>query len=479
MPTPTKKPPQKTSKSSSPTKRTLKTEPSNRRLLQACFAVVFAALATVVVSFGFAATAQTSFSGTLSKKQPVRSHSISTSVSGTISASLSNTKNATPLTIKLMQGSTLIAQSTGAPATISAPVSSGTFTFEVSANVTSPTQYVLNLTYPVPDSQPVGDMTAPSAPFALTASLINSSQVNLTWQSSTDNVGVTGYTVYRNGITLTTTTTTAYSDVNLSPSTSYTYTVKARDSAGNVSAASNAATVTTPTPSDTTAPNVTISTPVNGATIAGTVNVSGTSSDNTAVSKVELSIDNAGFMPVSGTTSWSYGLNTSLFSDGTHTIRAKATDSVGNQTISSTVSVTVKNSTAPPPTSTAPNTQGTWISPEGARFEVTNTVCPITLSQLYNAFMKQVQGPGDYAKIAPILRVGVNDYYGTATATGVNGSPGSYSNFQANINYSGLPDRSICFNGVVNPDAPNIAHEYGHAWTIYHFYMSQNGSYSN
>ncbi len=92
-----------------------------------------------------------------------------------------------------------------------------------------------------------GDTTAPTAPSNLRSTGKTASSVSLAWDASTDNVGVTGYQVFR-GSTLVTTTggsTLTYTDSGLSAATAYTYTVKARDAAGNVSAASNAVTVTT------------------------------------------------------------------------------------------------------------------------------------------------------------------------------------------------------------------------------------------
>jgi Calcineurin-like phosphoesterase/PEGA domain len=93
------------------------------------------------------------------------------------------------------------------------------------------------------------DTTPPSAPTITTGAAASPTQVNLGWTSSTDNVGVTGYDVYRNGLLLTPTpvTTTSYTDSTASPGTTFQYTVDARDGAGNVSPASSPFPVTTPT----------------------------------------------------------------------------------------------------------------------------------------------------------------------------------------------------------------------------------------
>src|SRR5690606_16827264 len=92
-----------------------------------------------------------------------------------------------------------------------------------------------------------GDTEAPTAPTNLTATAVAPTQVDLAWTASTDNVGVTGYDIYRNGGLLTTIgAQTSYSDTTVSPATTYSYEVKARDAAGNVSPASDPASVTTP-----------------------------------------------------------------------------------------------------------------------------------------------------------------------------------------------------------------------------------------
>jgi chitodextrinase len=72
-----------------------------------------------------------------------------------------------------------------------------------------------------------------------------STSVSLSWTASTDNVGVTGYDVYRGTVLAGSTAGTTFTDTGLSSSTAYTYTVKAFDAAGNLSQASTPVTVTT------------------------------------------------------------------------------------------------------------------------------------------------------------------------------------------------------------------------------------------
>lgn len=91
------------------------------------------------------------------------------------------------------------------------------------------------------------DMTPPSQPTGFTAVAAGSTGANLSWTASTDNVGVTGYIVRRNGTQIAAPTATSFADTGLSAGTTYAYTVAARDAAGNVSSAASAS-VTTESP---------------------------------------------------------------------------------------------------------------------------------------------------------------------------------------------------------------------------------------
>ncbi|MDC8103854.1 reprolysin-like metallopeptidase [Chryseobacterium sp. PTM-20240506] len=88
------------------------------------------------------------------------------------------------------------------------------------------------------------DTVAPTAP-TLAASGTTATTTNLSWSGATDNVGVTGYDVYQGASLIGSTASTSYTVTSLSPSTTYSFTVKAKDAAGNTSAASNSVSVTT------------------------------------------------------------------------------------------------------------------------------------------------------------------------------------------------------------------------------------------
>ncbi|MFX0062256.1 MAG: Ig-like domain-containing protein [Candidatus Hermodarchaeota archaeon] len=98
---------------------------------------------------------------------------------------------------------------------------------------------------------------------------------------------------------------------------------------------------TGPPPPDTTPPTVSITNPADGATVGGTISVTASASDNVGVDKVEFYID--GSLQATDTSPpYSYSWDTTSYSDGSHTIMAKAYDTSGN-TNTDTITVTVDN----------------------------------------------------------------------------------------------------------------------------------------
>jgi hypothetical protein len=96
-------------------------------------------------------------------------------------------------------------------------------------------------------------------------------------------------------------------------------------------------------------PTISIASPSSGSTLSGPVTVSGSASDSgTSLSSVKVSVDGGAYQPASGTTSWRSALDTTSYPDGTHTIKAQATDSSGSTAVT-TDTVTFSNSQTPPP----------------------------------------------------------------------------------------------------------------------------------
>ncbi len=98
--------------------------------------------------------------------------------------------------------------------------------------------------YGTPGNPPT-DIQPPTAPGNLTVTGKTTNSVSLSWQASTDNVGVTGYQVRQGSAVVATVTGTAHTVSGLNPNTSYSFTVTAHDAAGNGSGPSNTATTTT------------------------------------------------------------------------------------------------------------------------------------------------------------------------------------------------------------------------------------------
>ena len=128
---------------------------------------------------------------------------------------------------------------------------SGTYSFDLATDSTDGVYFSqreaatfrpeLVVTTGAPDTQ------KPSAPGNLNANAIGPNRIDLGWLSSTDNVGVTGYNVYRGGTLLAGIgVTNSYSDTSVAPATTYSYQVRSLDAAGNISDPSNTAPATTP-----------------------------------------------------------------------------------------------------------------------------------------------------------------------------------------------------------------------------------------
>jgi chitodextrinase len=190
------------------------------------------------------------------------------------------------------------------------------------------------------------DTTPPSTPIGLTAAAAGSSGANLSWSASTDNVGVTGYIVRRNGVQIATPAATSYADTGLSLGT-YSYTVAARDATGNISPNSASASITI---ADTTSP--TTPTGLTGAAAGSSgANLSwGASTDNVGVTGY---IVRRNGIQVAAPAATSYA-DAGLSAATTYNYTVAARDAAGNiSPISASVSVTTGSTPPPPPSNSA------------------------------------------------------------------------------------------------------------------------------
>jgi hypothetical protein len=127
-------------------------------------------------------------------------------------------------------------------------------TFTPATPLDSDTQYTIEIVADIQDRaglQMVGpytssfttgqadDVEPPAAPILLDATAVSDSQIDLSWEAASDNVGVAKYQIFRDGSFVKSVSTTWATDTNLSPSTNYCYTIIAVDAANNPSDPSN------------------------------------------------------------------------------------------------------------------------------------------------------------------------------------------------------------------------------------------------
>jgi chitinase len=192
-----------------------------------------------------------------------------------------------------------------------------------------------------------GDTTAPSVPTGLNSPSQTTTSIALGWTASTDNVGVTGYLVFRGTTQVGTPSGTSFTDSGLTPNTTYSYTVKAKDAAGNTSAASTALSVKTKTSvTCTTIPSVPsgLSSP---SQTNSSINLQWTASTAGAGCTISYRISVNGSLNKTSTTNST--TITGLAANTTYSLTVAATDEAGTSSQSTALSVKTKQN--PPPSS--------------------------------------------------------------------------------------------------------------------------------
>ena len=193
---------------------------------------------------------------TADTQAPTAPSNLAASGTSTTSTTLSwaaSTDNVGVTGYNIYQGTTQVGTSTSTSYTVSNLTAGTSYSFTVRAkdaagNLSNASNSVSVTT------TTASDTTAPTAPTNLAASGTTATSTNLSWTASTDNVAVTGYNVYQGSTLIASPTTTTYSVTGLTASTAYSFSVRAKDAAGNLSAASSTLSVTTSASTGTQTP---------------------------------------------------------------------------------------------------------------------------------------------------------------------------------------------------------------------------------
>jgi len=192
------------------------------------------------------------------------------------------------------------------------------------------------------------DTTAPTVSLTAPAAGASLSGTVAVTASATDNVGVVGVQFLLDGANLGAEVTGAGPSYTFNWNTTtaatgtHTLSARARDAAGN---AATAATVSVSVSRDTTPPAVSLIAPADGDTLAGTVAVTASATDDVGVAGVQFLLDgaNLGAEVTGAGPTYTLNWNTTTAGNGTHPLAARARDASGNTAITSSVNVTLSN----------------------------------------------------------------------------------------------------------------------------------------
>jgi chitodextrinase len=253
----------------------------------------------------------------------------------------------------------------------------------------------------------IADTTPPTTPTGLAGANIGLSSVDLSWNASSDNVGVTGYDVFQDGANIASVTSTSYAVSGLASGTTYAFTIKAKDAAGNVSAASTTLNVTTDAP-DTTAPTVPTGLAASSVTKISLTLTWTASSDAIGVTGYDVYQNGALLTSVAGTSTNVTGLTAGT----TYAYTVTAKDAAGNI---SAASIALNVTTVAP--DTTPPSVPTGLA--------ASTVTQTTLTLSWNASTDNDTGVAGY-----------DVYQDGGLISSVTGTSANISGLTANTTYS-------------------------------------------
>ncbi|MGZ3584982.1 MAG: Ig-like domain-containing protein, partial [Ktedonobacterales bacterium] len=204
------------------------------------------------------------------------------------------------------------------------------------------------------------DDQPPTVPANLTATGTTVNSISISWDASTDNVGVAGYGLYLDGQAAGNATRTSFTFNNLFCGTDYTLGVDAYDALNNRSDTTSL-NVRTDT-CDLVAPTVSITAPTEGSLVSGSTTLSADASDNAAVASVQFQVDGVNTGSPATALPYQTTWDSKQVANGPHVITALATDTAGNAAVSANVDITTSNDLAPPSVSITSPGSGALLS---------------------------------------------------------------------------------------------------------------------
>ena len=259
------------------------------------------------------------------------------------------------------------------------------------------------------------DLESPSIPQNLLVESVTSDTVSLSWEASTDNIGVAGYRVYRDKQLVQEVQGEQFTDTGLTEDTEYTYEVRAFDAAGNQSEASNEVFARTSVPVDDEAPTIPLNLKVDNVT-TDAVNLSWeASTDNIGVAGYRVYRDKQLVQEVQG----EQFTDTGLMEDTEYTYEVRAFDAAGNQSeASNRINVRTKEIVDHKPPTTPMNVRATVVTENKVTllWEASSDESGVKSYQVYRNSILVGSLPGDTLSYTDTNLSEKTKYYYTITA---------------------------------------------------------------
>jgi hypothetical protein len=208
--------------------------------------------------------------------------------------------------------------------------------------------------------------------------------------------------------------------------------------------------------------SVIVITPASGSTVSGTITVAGKANDSYGIVIVEVKVDTSAYQVASGTSPWTFSLDTMQYANGSHTITAQAIDKAGNLRTAS-VAVSFSNSTSGSSNPGSTTSSGTtwYVSRNG------NNADGLSWATAWNELANinwSVIRPGDtvlidggstpcapaYEFTTPRPGVSCGMEYDTTMTVGASGTPSAPINIQLST-ASGHNGTAVFFGGRATP----------------------------